>query len=75
MISAMRAPRMAGAGEEAGVAPVCCGAGVVVGCAAGEGASRGIGVSASVTSDSRTFAVAWLALLPASDATIASVAW
>ena len=75
MISAMRAPRAAGAGEGSCAAPVfCCGAGAAVGCVAGEGASRGIGALVSVTSDSRTLAVAWLALLPASDAVIASVA-
>ena len=58
MTSAMRVPRAAGAGEGGGAAPVCCVSGAAAGSVVGEGASRGIGALASVTSDSRTFAVA-----------------
>jgi hypothetical protein len=67
MTSAMRLPRAAGAGEGAGEgAGVALAGGVCW--AVAVGVSRGVGTVASDSSDSRTFAVAWFDLLPASDA-------
>jgi hypothetical protein len=67
MTSATRRPVAAPAGGEAGE-----GASVFVGADVEVGAVRG--VSASDSSDKRTLAVAWLALLPVSEATPCSVA-
>src|SRR2546430_16967996 len=66
MTSATRRPVMAAPAAEAGVDAAVC-----VGADGDDGAVRGC--AASDNSDSLTFAVAWLALLPASEATPSSV--